>query len=88
MIVQAKLHIENIPERFSPSLAYPLYAWLLSQVSAEAGNRLHFRNMLFILIGFIPVYATHRSRESDRNTCDDRNHFLNLHDTAPSSSPS
>ena len=41
MIVQAKLHIENIPEGFSPSLAYPLYAWLLSQVSAEAGNRLH-----------------------------------------------
>lgn len=41
MIVQAKLHIENIPERFSLSLAYPLYAWLLSQVSAEDGNRLH-----------------------------------------------
>ncbi len=41
MIVQAKLKIGNLPGIVYTSVAYPLYAWLLSHASAEAGDRLH-----------------------------------------------
>ena len=41
MILRAKLRMEQLPEPVDCSLAYPLYAWLLSHISSEAGNRLH-----------------------------------------------
>lgn len=41
MIVQAKMRLENMMAPVDPSLAYPLYAWLLSHVPAEVGNRFH-----------------------------------------------
>lgn len=45
MIVQARIQLEPTPQPVAPSLAYPLYAWLLSHVSAEEGNWLHEQGM-------------------------------------------
>lgn len=41
MIMQAKIRLENMTVPADPSLAYPLYAWLLSHVPAEVGTRFH-----------------------------------------------
>ena len=41
MILRAKLRMGQLPEPVDCSLAYPLYAWLLSHISSEDGNRLH-----------------------------------------------
>lgn len=41
MIVQVRLKIAQAQEPIRASLAYPLYAWLLSHIAAEDGERLH-----------------------------------------------
>lgn len=41
MIAQVKLKIAEENEPYRASMAYSLYAWLLSQVSADEGERLH-----------------------------------------------
>jgi len=41
MIIQLRLSISLPPEEVTPAISYPLYAWLLSQVSREAGNQYH-----------------------------------------------
>lgn len=45
MIAQVRLKIKEAPEAVQPSMAYPLYAWLLSQVPEQEGERLHEQGM-------------------------------------------
>lgn len=45
MIAQVRLRIKEKPELLQPSVAYPLYAWLLSQISIQEGERLHEQGM-------------------------------------------
>lgn len=45
MIVQIRLKIKKAPEPVQPSMAYPLYAWLLSQILKQEGERLHEQGM-------------------------------------------
>lgn len=41
MILQLRLSLGLPPAEATPTIAYPLYAWLLSHVSQEAGDRYH-----------------------------------------------
>lgn len=41
MIVQVRLKLQEGPHRVQATLAYPLYAWLLSQIPESAGKELH-----------------------------------------------
>lgn len=45
MIAQVKLNIREMNEPVQPAMAYPLYAWLLSQIPAQEGERLHEQGM-------------------------------------------
>lgn len=45
MIAQVRLKIKEAPEPVQPAMAYPLYAWLLSQISAQEGEQLHEQGM-------------------------------------------
>lgn len=45
MIAQVRLKIRETPEPIQPSLAYPLYAWLLSHIPSQEGERLHEEKM-------------------------------------------
>lgn len=45
MIVQVRLKIKKAPEPVQPAMAYPLYAWLLSQIPEQEGERLHEQGM-------------------------------------------
>lgn len=41
MIVQVRLKLQEGPHQVQATLAYPLYAWLLSQIPESAGDQLH-----------------------------------------------
>lgn len=45
MIVQVRLRIREASESVQAALAYPLYAWLLSQIPEHEGDRLHEQGM-------------------------------------------
>ncbi len=45
MIVQYRLKLKNETEPYGASLAYPLYAWLLSQVPTQVGEEMHVQGI-------------------------------------------
>lgn len=45
MIAQVRLKIKEAFEPIQPAMAYPLYAWLLSQILKQEGARLHEQGM-------------------------------------------
>ena len=47
MIVQHRIALDTAGIFVGPALAYPLYAWLLSNVPSEYGDALHAANLGF-----------------------------------------
>jgi len=61
MIMQLRLSISLPPEEATPAIAYPLYAWLLSQVSRESGDQYHKNSLRAISHYIRPNALPHRS---------------------------